>query len=289
MNYSGWIIYNKEDAQSNKSYIDWFIDQCRKRHIQLQLVYREDLSIGIFNHQTEVKQNGQTPISPDFVIVRVVEPTLNLHFEMMGIQVFNSFLVSHICNNKALTHMHLSMLQIPMLDSVFAPKTLLDEELPATVPFIIKSVSGRGGRQVALIEQQSDMEKYMKETDGQEFVVQPVNVQAGKDLRVFIVGKEIVGAVLRENKSDFRANYKLGGSATWYSLTKPEIQMIRKIVDHFEFGMVGIDFLFDKDGNLLFNEIEDVVGSRTLSKVSSVNILEKYVQYIEEKLKQKER
>ena len=31
--------------------------------------------------------------------------------------------------------------------------------------------------------------------------------------------------------------------------------------------MVGIDFIFDEQGQFLFNEIEDVVGSRTLSAV----------------------
>src|SRR5690625_6839454 len=90
----------------------------------------------------------------------------------------------------------------------------------------------------------------------------------GKDLRVFVIGKQIIAAVLRVNNNDFRANFKLGGSAFLYHLTIDEVEMINKIINHFDFGLVGIDFLIDKEGNLLFNEIEDVVGSRILSETT---------------------
>ncbi|HLR69910.1 MAG TPA: hypothetical protein VK085_00585, partial [Pseudogracilibacillus sp.] len=117
-----------------------------------------------------------------------------------------------------------------------------------------------------------------------DLVIQSTQVQPGKDVRVFIVGKEIVGAVLRENKDDFRANFKLGGTATWYPLHSEQIKMINKIIHHFDFAMVGIDFLIGPDDEFLFNEIEDVVGSRILSAVSDINILEKYVAHIKSKL-----
>ena len=55
-----------------------------------------------------------------------------------------------------------------------------------------------------------------------------------------------------------------------------------KIVHAFDFGMVGIDFLIGQDGHLYFNEIEDIVGSRTLSHVSDLNILKEYVTYIKD-------
>lgn len=52
--------------------------------------------------------------------------------------------------------------------------------------------------------------------------MQPTAVQMGKDLRVFVVGKEIIGAVLRESTTDFRANFTLGGDARLYSLNDSE-------------------------------------------------------------------
>ena len=39
-------------------------------------------------------------------------------------------------------------------------------------------------------------------------------------------------------------------------LSDEETALIEKIIDAFDFGMVGIDFIFDKAGRFLFNEIE---------------------------------
>ena len=61
--------------------------------------------------------------------------------------------------------------------------------------------------------------------------------------------------------------------------------MVNRIVQAYEFGFVGIDFLFDADGNFIFNEIEDVVGSRTLSIYSNIDAVDLYLKYIDETLK----
>lgn len=69
-----------------------------------------------------------------------------------------------------------------------------------------------------------------------------------------------------------------------YTLNKTEIRTIQKIIDAYDFGLVGIDFMFTEDGKLIFNEIEDAVGSRTLSMLTDINILEAYISYIKEKI-----
>ncbi len=56
--------------------------------------------------------------------------------------------------------------------------------------------------------------------------------------------------------------------------------MVNTIINHFDFGMVGIDFIFDEKGGFLFNEIEDVVGSRTLSMTSDTDIVKLYLEHI---------
>ena len=65
-------------------------------------------------------------------------------------------------------------------------------------------------------------------------------------------------------------------------LSTEETALVQKIIDAFDFGMVGIDFIFDENGRFLFNEIEDVVGSRTLSAVSEINIVREYLNFIKE-------
>ncbi|WP_249870965.1 ATP-grasp domain-containing protein [Oceanobacillus saliphilus] len=276
---SGWLIYSKEDTKQNASYIEWFLEEATKQSLALKLILREEMTIGIVDNSQCIKINNETVKLPDFAIVRTIEPLLNLHLETMGMRVFNSSLVSSIANNKALTHHHMNQIGLPMVDTFYSKRENIPDTPPLAYPFIVKEVSGRGGRQVYYIETPMDWMN-CKMRIQTEVVIQSADVQLGKDLRVFIVGKEIVAAILRQSSTDFRANYKLGGTAGLYQLNDREKEQINKIIDYFEFGMVGIDFLIGQSGELLFNEIEDVVGSRTLSAASDINILEMYISFI---------
>jgi gamma-F420-2:alpha-L-glutamate ligase len=285
--FTGWLIYAREDAKKNKSFIDWFMEEAHLQNLSLKLVLQEDVTIGIAKNRPAIQLNGEKVNLPDAAIVRTMDSFLSRHLEACGTTVFNSSDVSRICNNKALTHQHVSKLSVPMVDMMFSNKDQLLQKQPFDFPFIIKEIAGRGGIGVYYIKNRKDLLACLENLPQPDFIVQKCNVQLGKDVRVFIVGREIVGAVLRENKHDFRANFKLGGTAVLYHLKDRERAMAEKIIHTFDFGMAGIDFLVGKNGELRFNEIEDVVGSRTLSAVSDINILQKYVHHITTELKKR--
>ncbi|MFA1822536.1 RimK family alpha-L-glutamate ligase [Virgibacillus oceani] len=285
--YTGWLIYAREDAEQNKTFIEWFIKEAHLQNLSLILILQEDLTIGIMDNKPIIHLNGEIAEVPHVAIVRTMNPFLSSHLETCGISVFNSSHVSRICNDKALTHQHVSTLSIPMVDMVFSNKDRIMQQQPFGYPFIVKKNAGRGGKGVYYIEHKKDLLACIDNLDHADFIVQKSNVQLGKDVRAFIVGKEIVGAVLRENNHDFRANFKLGGTAALYHLSDQERKLVEKIIHTFDFGMAGIDFLIGKNGEFLFNEIEDVVGSRTLSAVSDINILKKYVFHITTALKKR--
>ncbi|MEI3614482.1 ATP-grasp domain-containing protein [Pseudogracilibacillus sp. SO30301A] len=280
----GWLIYDKNSANENISYIEWFIDEAKQQSIQLELIYRESLTTGIVDgkHQLFIDQNTVT--FPDFAVIRTIEPILQVFLEACHIHTFNSSTVSTICNHKILTHMEVNKLRIPMVPTYFTSKKTLPEYPPITYPLVIKEANGRSGKQVHLIKNHKEWKNAFSVLSTNDIMIQSANVELGKDVRVFVIGKEFIGAVLRVNKNDFRANFKLGGDAVTYILNASEKAMVQKIINHFNFGLVGIDFLISKQGELLFNEIEDVVGSRILSEVSDVNLLEKYVTYIKSTL-----
>ncbi len=281
---TGWLIYSKKDALENSSYIDWFIEEARLQNLNLLLVLREDLTIGLINNEHTIQLHQNQVDLPHFAVVRTIEPLLSLHLEMCGIKVFNSSKISNLCNHKSLTYLEMNKLHIPIVDTILIRKDNMSEHPPMSFPFVVKEATGRSGKQVYFIRTKQDWEQCYQKLSTTDLVIQSAQVQPGKDVRVFVVGKEIIAAVLRENKHDFRANFKLGGTATWYPLHDKQIAMIYKIINHFDFGMVGIDFLIDVDGKFMFNEIEDVVGSRILSAVSDINILKKYVSHMKSKL-----
>lgn len=284
-NIDGWLIYSQADADKNKSYIKWFIEEATLQSINVKLVLREDLTIGIFNNKQIVLWKNSNIELPTFAIVRTIDSLLNEHLENLGIKTFNSAKVSHLSNHKMVTHYEINKLKIPMVNTLFIKKENLTKTLPMKLPFVVKEATGRGGEQVHFIQSESDYNQCLNLFKTSDLVIQSTNVELGRDLRVYILGKEIVGAVLRESTTDFRANFKLGGTATWYLLNEAQTKIINKIIYAYDFDLVGIDFLFDLNGNLLFNEIEDVVGSRMLSTVSNINLLEKYITHIKLKCK----
>lgn len=280
MKLTGWLIYRRNDAKRNASYINWFIHEAKKRDITLDLIYRDELIIGIKNQRKVVLYKNRNIPFPDFAVIRTIEPMLQLHFEACNVRVFNSYEVSLICNDKAYTYHEINKLNIPMVDTFYYTADKHFKNLPLDFPFVAKLAKGRSGEEVFFIQNEAEWERCIQDYPKNNWVIQDSSVQMGEDIRVFVLGKNIIGAVKRKNKHDFRSNYTLGGSASWYTLQENDKKIVQKIVDYFHFDFVGIDFLVGLNGQLLFNEIEDVVGSRTLSLVSDINVLEKYVTHI---------
>ncbi|SHN27807.1 ATP-grasp domain-containing protein [Gracilibacillus kekensis] len=278
-----WIIYEQEDAEKNKAYIDWCITEADSLQVELKLVYVHQVCFGIKNHQLFIEWNHSNSL-PDFVIMRTINDLLSRQFEFMGVPVYNAASVASVANDKAKTHQLLAQHNIPMVDTLFLNRSSLIEHEFHEFPFVIKEVAGRGGKQVHKIESNQEVKDIIPQLNGEQFIVQSL-AKSGKDVRVFVIGKQIIAAILRESNQDFRANHSLGGTARPYLLNQLEKNTVDKIVELFPFGMVGIDFIFDEDNRPLFNEIEDVVGSRTLSKHTDINIVRLYLEFIVSNLK----
>src|SRR5699024_11185387 len=127
---NGWLIYNLENAKDNKSYIDWFQTEAKKQQIDLKLVLREELSIGIIDGKYQTTVNGLTVSLPDFIVNRTIDPLLQNIFNLLDVQTFNEKTVAEICNHKSKTHLELSKLNIPMMPTFFVRK----DAAPVTLP-----------------------------------------------------------------------------------------------------------------------------------------------------------
>ena len=122
--------------------------------------------------------------------------------------------------------------------------------------------------------------KLPNNTKKNELIVQKL-VDKGKDKRTYIVNNQIIVSMLRTSNVDFRSNFSLGGKAEMSNLTKEEKVLIDKVLKTFNFDFAGIDIIY-KNGKPYINEIEDVVGSRMVYKYTDIDIVKKYLDYIEE-------
>ncbi len=289
MSKQGWLIYNQEMAQINEKFIAWFMTTAEQLKIELRLVIKEELSYGVINNQLFILYKGEQLAAPDFAIMRNNDPLLSKQLEGLGVTVFNTAFTSEISNHKGKTHQYLAGKGIPMLDTVFVRlEEWSPKSLPFSYPVVVKEVAGKGGNEVYAATSVAELENILSNVTAKELVIQRMGDVPGRDVRVFVVGNQIIAAALRYSDSDFRANYSLGGQARLYELSGEERALVQKVIDQFAggLGFVGIDFLFAKDGSFIFNEIEDVAGSRTLSANSDVDIVKHYLEYVVRSLKE---
>lgn len=286
-----WIVYYKDSAEYNNKYIEFYIEEGKKQGINFKLVFVEDIKFGVKEGRLYLTHFSNEVRLPDFAVVRSIYPKLSKHLELMGVPVYNNSFVSEICNDKAKTYQYLAKTGIPMVDTFFYKNFQIKSRLNITGPTVIKAVDGHGGTQVFLVEDMLDYEnrkeEIIKGIGSSDFVLQPRTGTRCQDLRVYVIGKQIIAAVLRTSREGFRANFSLGGDVRLYNLNEEEKRLINTVISEFDFGLVGIDFIIGDKGELIFNEIEDVVGSRMLYKCSDINIVELYLEFILNDLKNK--
>lgn len=272
--WNAWLIYDKEGAKRNQDYIQYHIDAGKEWDIQFSLIMEDELVLPLES-------------KPDFAIVRTIRPQLSKKLEKEGIRIFNNAMVSEICNDKGKTIRYIKEhTNVPVLETVSFFNHELSKELLSRYPnCVMKAIDGHGGKQVFRTE--DDFDDIKREIRNSDFIIQPFQKGPGKDVRVYVIGDEIVGAVERESQDGFKANFSLGGTVRNYSLSEKEKSQIKDITDVFSFGMVGIDFLLDEKGNFVFNEIEDVVGARMLFQCQpDIKLLERYFSFIIDKMLQ---
>lgn len=253
----GIIVYERESAKLNKNYINWYIDKFAKRGVKLKLVYSDEI-----NYSENAK----------FAIVRVMAPEITKKLEESGILCFNNYKVSYITNDKAKCYDYISERGIEILDTCYNISDI------KSYPVVIKPKDSHGGDRVYFANDYQELEKLLPEYEKNNFVIQKMASDIGKDLRVYVLGGKIIIAMLRQSNG-LRSNFCLGGSASVYNLNRAETELVNKIISFSDFDFVGIDFVFDK-GKIVFNEIEDVVGSRMIYTYTDIDIVDMYVDYI---------
>lgn len=280
--HKGWLIYNKEDYEKNKVYARMLIDYGRERNLDIELVLREDLILGIGDKGLFIGKSGEKIENLSFAINRSRDSQLSRHLEYMNCKVFNTSQVTEIANDKGATHQFVNRLGVRSVATLLYDKQYMQlENCIRQYPIVIKSVDGHGGEEVYQATNREEAESIVAKIRGDKLLIQELCTRVGVDVRVFVIGNEIVGAIKRSSEEDFRSNYSLGGEASNYVLSGEERQLVHCILKELSCDFVGIDFMIDADGKFVFNEIEDAVGSRTLYTYGNVDSAKLYVEYIQ--------
>lgn len=196
----------------------------------------------------------------DFVINRSNDYRVAEYYENLGIRVFNPSNLSKIANDKQLCYDYMESKGIEIMPTRYG-----------TAPFVKKPRNGHGGNGVIMCNSADDYDSDM--------VCQMPASDLGRDVRVWVLGGEIICSILRSSDSDFRSNYCLGGSASIYDLSADERALVNVIISTIDGDYYGVDFVFN-NGKMVFNEIEDTVGARMVYDLTDIDILDMYIDYI---------
>jgi len=271
----GWLVYEAQNIQRNSFFIDRWMQAAKAEAVDLRLVKTNELAYGIRDDGAFLLLSGLDE-KPDFIVMRCNQPLLSCHAESMGIAVFNNSKVARICNDKRLTHSLLAG-QVPMMDTAFLAHDAFYAPFP--FPLIIKGVQGCGGREVYRADDSVQYQEALKAIAPDHAVAQTLCDEPGRDMRVYVLGDKIIACMLRYSTDDFRSNIGLGAASKPVDLPGKVREYVAIIQSHFRFGLVGIDFIFHQ-GQPVFNEIEDAVGTRMLYMHTGRDIAWEYLALI---------
>lgn len=260
---SGLIVYDEIGAEKNL----WFIDRC------LFLLDDEEVSLVYVQEDDVINYVNNDAI--DFVIYRGRNYHLLENLNKRGIETFNNVLTNKTANNKLLTAELLQKLNLPFIPTFLDSSSL-------HYPFITKTVSGHGGKEVFLVKDKAMQRRLLKQYEQLSFIYQEYLPNDG-DVRLYVLDDKVIAAVKRINSGDFRNNYSLGGEVSLYEPSKEMVDAALLIAKTLGSTYIGVDFLLTKDGYRII-EIEDPVGSRMLYKVSDIDIIKLFCGIIKEKI-----
>jgi len=285
---SCWVIYNGSLTS------DKFKDQA-------ELMKEAAERVGIC---TELKKNYEVMMNldtileyrPDFVIFLDKDILLANFLKNSGIPVFNDPDVIETCDNKAIQYLELSKQGIAMPETIIAPKvypnfTIKDSGYYEQVlerlglPMVIKEGHGSFGMKVYLIETEEQFYEKTDELRGIDYVFQKfIATSRGRDIRVNIVGDEIVAAMHRQSETDFRANITNGGVATVIELTDQQTALAIQAAHAVGAEFAGVDLLFGDNEEPLVCEVNAAAHIRNIYNVTGINVADAMIAYILRKL-----
>lgn len=310
-----WMVYDREGLARNAAYVELYRKHSRRYGMDVTVVLADE----VYRRVSE----GERPAC---VFVRTMRPAVSEFLEAQGIPVFNPSEVSRVCNDKGrtLARFRERVLSVPSItlpagewqrvmetagSDAAAVRRYFSRhftylafgewervQVEEAEDFVLKTADGHGGSEVySFCGEQERIRREEKKPgekgiSGRNMVLQPL-IKGGstyRDMRVYVIGKRIVAAVMRSSEKDFRANFSRGGQVELVTLNNGQREVADRIIREMDFGMVGIDFLFDREGRMVLNEIEDVAGARMLYECApETDIVQQYLEYAISRINEK--
>lgn len=269
------------------------VEEAQKAGHQVAVIDPLKCDIKLERHKPSVYYKGQRLLKPDAII-----PRIGASITFYGTAIVRQFETMNCfttVSSQALVRSRDKLQSLQKLSSagVGMPKTVFTNfgkhtdqiiEMVDGPPVVIKVLEGTQGIGVNLAEDYESAETILDayNTMQSRVIVQEFIEEAGgADLRVFVVGDKVVGAMKRQAQDgEFRSNLHRGGSATSIKLSREEELTAIAAAKSLGLGVCGVDLLQSKRGPLVL-EVNSSPGLEGIEGATKNNIAGAIIKYIE--------
>ena len=297
-----WILYG-DDIESNADLAHEarrFLSEGRKMEIDVRVIKPSQFDIYVTQTDRDsILIDGEAVALPDFVF-----PYFNHHdqgyfilsivrqLRRLGVHVFNRARTIETVRDKLHTHQILAASGIDTPDTMLAKFPVNIDLIESNIgfPVVVKTLNGALGIGVFLIESRSafqDLMELVGETnpDLQLIFQKFVSVSKGRDLRLLVVGGEVIAAMERRAQDGgFKANYTSGASVHNFEPDREAIDIALRTADVLNIDIGGIDLLFKEGGGYTICEANTFPGFKGLEKASGVNVAARILEAMQNEL-----
>lgn len=206
-------------------------------------------------------------------------------FEVMGVPVVNTARAIQHARDKLLSLQLLTRANVDLPRTAMIRSTEdLDEAIEQVggIPCVLKLLKGTQGIGVMLAESREGLESILQAFWSLDHIVllqEFIAESKGKDVRAFVVGDKVVGAMRREAKiGDFRSNIHRGGTGRAIKLSRDVEEHVLEATRAMGLQVAGVDYLESKDGPKVI-EVNASPGFEGLEQAMGKDIAGEVVRY----------
>ena len=216
-------------------------------------------------------------IIPGGSLEQVIYRVDALHWmEDRGVLVVNSPRTIERCVDKFYTTAILHDVGLPIPETVVCEQT--DDAIAAVRAMgesIIKPIFGSLGHGMVRVNEPEVARRIVRSLEQTRtvFYVQKAIDHGGRDIRVFVVGGRVLGAIERHAPDgEWRTNVAIGGAATPVELPDEWAQLAVRAANAVGADYAGVDLLPSRDGRIFVLEVNGIPGWQGFQKATGIDV-----------------
>ncbi len=273
------------------------VEAAKERGHDVRVINHKRCYMNISSTNASVHYKGESVVGLDAIIPRIgtsvtfYGTAVLRQFEMMGVYPVNESVAISRSRDKLRSQQLLARKGIGLPVTGFArePDDIKDLiKLVGGAPLVVKLLQGTQGLGVVLAETRQAAESVIQAFYGLEasiLVQEFIKEAGGSDLRCFVVGGKVVGAMKRQGaEGEFRSNLHRGGSASLVKLNPEERSTAIRAAKTMGLNVAGVDILRSNHGPVVM-EVNSSPGLEGIEAATGKDIAGLIIEFIEKEAK----